>query len=184
MKRTTLVILTSLVCVSATVAVKHASAQKTDAPPPADQLDFPVGVWNCTGNLMAMGKKPGHATIGRAHSEKILDGNWFVIHYDEEQTSANTKPYHVVQYIGYDRGRKQFVSVALDNTGSSFSAGSSSGWKGNALTLDETDASSGKVVVFRDTFTRNDSGELTHAGTMQDKDKKWTKTDEETCHKS
>ena len=115
MKRTTLIILASLTCASAPFAVKQASAQKADTPAQVNPLDFPVGDWNCTGNVMAMGKKPGHATTGRAHSEKILDGNWIVIHYDEEQTSTNTQPYHVVQYIGYDRGKKQVVSVALDN---------------------------------------------------------------------
>ena len=183
MTRISLIIL-ALACASAPVAVKQALAQKTDAPPQADQLDFPVGDWNCTGNVMAMGKKPGHATTGRAHSEKILDGNWMVIHYDEEQTPANTQPYHVIQYFGYDRDKKRLVSVALDNGSSSYSTGGSSGWKGNALTIDETEGNSGKVVVFRDTFTRNDSGQLTHAGAMQDKDKKWVKTDEETCRKS
>ncbi len=183
MKHTTLVILV-LAFVSTPFAIRQASAQKTAAPSQTDPLDFPIGDWNCTGNLMAMGKKPGHATSGKAHSEKILDGNWIVIHYDEEQTSANARPYHVVQYIGYDRGKKQFVSVTVDNTGTSYSTGTSPGWKGNALTVDETDSNGGKAVVFRDTFTRNDSGELTHAGTMQDKDKKWVKTDEETCRKS
>jgi len=181
MKRTTLFIL-ALACVSAP-AVKQASAQKADAPS-RDQLDFPVGDWNCTGNLMAMGKKPGHATTARAHGERVLDGNWIVIHYDEEQTSANPQPYHVVQYFGYDRDKKKLVSVALDNGSSSYSTGESSGWKDNVLTIDETEGGSGKVLVFRDTFTRNDSGELTHAGSMQDKDKKWVKTDEEICRKS
>jgi len=181
MNRTTLFILT-LACVSAP-AIKQASAQKADAPS-KDQLDFPVGDWNCTGSVMAMGKKPGHATTARAHSEKVLDGNWIVIHYDEEQTSANTEPYHVVQYFGYDRDKKQLVSVTLDNGSSSYSTGDSAGWKGNTLTVDETEGSGGKVLVFRDTFTRNDSGELTHAGTMLDKDKKWVKTDAETCRKS
>lgn len=181
MKRTTLFIL-ALACVSAP-AVKQASAQKADAPS-KDQLDFPLGDWNCTGSVMAMGKKPAHATTGRAHSEKVLDGNWIVIRYDEEQTSANTQPYHVIQYFGYDRDKKQLVSVTLDNGSSSYSTGSSSGWKGNAITIDETEGSSGKAVVFRDTFTRDDSGGLTHAGTMQGKDKKWVQTDAETCRKS
>ena len=184
MKRTTLLILAGLVCASAPVAIKQALAQKTDAPPQADRLDFPIGDWNCAGNLMAMGKKPGHATTGHAHSEKILDGNWIAIHYDEVQTSANAQPYHVIQYIGYDRAKNQFVSVAVDNTGPNYSTGRSSGWKDDVLTLDETDSTGGKAVVFRDTFTRTGSEQLTHTGTMQDKDKKWVKTDEETCHKS
>lgn len=178
MKRSTIIVLGALTFASSFAS--HA-ALAADAPAPPD---FPVGDWNCTGNLMPMGNKPGHATSGRARSEKTLDGAWIVVHYDEERTAANNEPYHVAQYFAYDGAKKRFVSVTLDNTGAGYGVGTSPGWKNNSLTIDESTPMAAKQMAYRDTFTRNDAGDLTHTGTMQDKDKKWVKTDEETCHKS
>lgn len=39
-------------------------------------------------------------------------------------------------------------------------------------------------VNFRDTFIRNGAKGLTHSGTMQGKNGKWVKTDDETCQKA
>ena len=128
------------------------------------------------------GAKPGHATTAAGRIEKVLDGNWVVIHYDEAHTDANTHPYSVVQYIGYEDAGKRFVSVVFDVLeGSGYSRGVSAGWKGDSMTFDET-TSGGKEVSNRDTFTAN-GDVFTHTGTMLGKDGKWVKTDEETCRK-
>lgn len=167
---------------SAVLAISPALAAgdaPAGTPSQIDQLGDFLGDSICTGNLlMAMGETPAHATTARLHGEKTLDGNWIVIHYDEDQTAANPKPYHIAQYFGFDSKTKQFVAAAFDNSGSSYSTETSAGWKGDSITFDETPATD------RDTFTRNGSKELMHTGTMLDKNKKWVKTDEETCHKA
>ncbi len=182
MKRIKPALLAALVCTSASLAVQHVSAQTTGASSQIDQLSDFLGDGTCTGNVVAMGKTPAHATTGRVHGEKTLDGNWIVIHYDEDQTAANPKPYHVAQYLGYDPAKKQFVAVAFDNSGSGYSTGTSPGWKGDTITFDETSAMGG--VTFRDAFTRNGPKGLMHTGTMRDKNRKWVKTDEQPCHKA
>lgn len=180
MKRTTLTILAALVCASAPLAVQQVSAQTTGAPSQFDQLSFFVGDWNCTGKLLAHGRTPAHATTARVHGEKAVGGHWILIRYDENQTAANPKPFHVDQYFGYDSTRKQFVTVAADVSG--YFSGNSPGWSGNSITFDET--TDGKSSGFRDTFTKNGQNEISHSGTEQDKDGKWIKTDEEICRKA
>jgi hypothetical protein len=169
-----------LILASAPFATAHA-AGKSDAAAQLARLPFPAGDLDCTGNVMPMGGKPGHATKGSAHVEKVLGGNWIVIRYDDVASAANAKPYSVVQYVGYQDEGRRYVSTLVDNNeGSGYSTGVSAGWKDNAITFDETVAG-GKDVVFRDTFTAN-GDVFTHAGAMLDKNRKWVKTDEETCH--
>ena len=182
MKRMTWLVLTAFACLSTPFAVPHASAQKADARSRLDQLDFPVGDFSCTGNLMATSKRPGHATTAHLRVEKALDGYWLAFHYDEERTAENTNPYRVVEYIGYDEGSKRFVSATVDNTGSGYSVGTSSGLVGNVMTVDQS-VTADVGLAYRDTFTKSADG-LSHTGTLQGKDKKWAKTDEETCRKS
>jgi len=184
MNRTSLAILAVLVCASAPFAIGQASAQPAGASSPSAQLDAFVGDGTCTGHIMAMGKNPGHVTSGKYHGEKTLDGHWAVIHYDEDQTTANPKPFSVVQYIGYDAAKQHFVTVLFVNSGASYGTGVSPGWKGNTITFDETVPMGGKHTSFRDVFTNGDSGMSSHTGMMQDQHGKWVKTDEETCHKA
>jgi len=182
MKRSTLILVT-LVCASAPLTITPASAQEPKEAAPVEQLrDYFTGDGTCTGNMMAMGKSPRHATTARFHGEQTLDGNWIFIRYDEDRTAANPKPYHVAQNLGYDRVKKQFVAASFDNTGSSYATGTSAGWKGDTITFDETSAADG--TRFRDTFTRNGAQGFGHTGTLRDKNGKWVKNDEETCRKS
>lgn len=180
MKRIKPAILAALVCASVSLAVPHVSAQATGAPSRIDQFSSFLGDGTCTGNIMATGKRPGRATTAHLHGEKILDGNWIVIHYDEDQTAANPKPFHVVQYFGYDPMKKRYVAVNFDNGDPGYTIGTSAGWEGDTITFDETSAMSG--MTSRDSFTRSSPKAVTHTGTTQGKTKKWVKTDEETCH--
>ena len=184
MKRMTSAILTALVCTSASLVNQQVFADSIGASSQLDQLSDFLGDGKCTGNAMATEKTPGHASVAHFHGEKTLDGNWIVVHYDEDQTAENPKPYHVVQYLGYDSKKKQFVGVGFDNSGSSYGGGVSSGWKDDIFNLDDTTAMDGKNVSYRDVFTRKGSNELSHAGMMRDKNGKWAKMDEETCHKA
>jgi hypothetical protein len=184
MKHPMMALFGALACASAPVMIPLASAQDAD---PLSQLEplFPVGDYAaCSGNLMATAKRRGHATTGHARVEKALDGKWIAMHYDEERSASNPQPYSVVQYVRYDAAGKRFVTVVLDNTasGSPYSTGVSSGPSGGTVTFDETLVGD-KEAKYRDTFTK-DGDAFTHTGTVLDKDRKWVKTDEETCRKS
>ena len=183
MKRTTASLAFSFLCAAA-LSGSHAFAQDKAATE-GNALDSFVGDGTCTGNLlMAMGKTPAHATTAKYHGEKTLDGLWVVVHYDEDQTAANPKPYHVQQYFGYDADTKRYIAVAFDNSGAGYSLGTSAGWKGDTFTVDEHESMDDKAVSYRDVFTRTGSGMSSHTGTMKDKNGNWVKTDHEDCKSS
>lgn len=181
MKRMQSTILASIICTASTLIAGQAVAQ--DKPVAAsDPLAGFVGSGTCTGNVLAMGKKPGHATTGRYHGEKTMDGHWAVIDYDEDQSAANPKPFHVAQYFSYDVEKKHYVTVSIYNGDAGYSTGTSVGWKGDSITFDESN--DGKPASFRDIFTSGESGLSSHTGMERGKDGKWTKTDEENCKRS
>lgn len=143
-----------------------------------DQLSGFIGDGTCTGSLMI---KPGGSTTGKFHGEKMLGDHWVVIHYDEDATQSNSRPYHVAQYFSYDAKGGHFVDVLLDNSGETYSTGISSGWKGDAITFENTDFTAGSHPLFRDVFTRRGTVVISHTGYERNKNGKWTKTDEEVC---
>lgn len=175
MKRTMLILALSLPF--AALIVGPAAAQGKIA---ADthQLDEFVGSGTCSGKSLDANMKSFHATTGKYSGERVLDGKWVQVRYDEDQGATVKKPYHVIQYIGYDtRGR--LIAVTVDNSGSGYATGTSTGWKGGSVSFDES--MNGKPASFRDTFTSGPNGMSGHTGRMRDKSGKWTKTDEETC---
>ena len=184
MKSPNLTVAAILICASAPFAAGQASAQLSNGSSPSSQLDGFVGDGICTGTMPAMGKSPARASTGKFHGEKILDGQWAVIHYDEDRTEAVPKPFSVVQYIGYDPAAKHFVTVLFENTGGSYTTGVSSGMKGNTMTFDESTLMDGKRVEARDVFTNGEGGMSTHTGMMRDASGKWIAMDKETCHKA
>ena len=180
MKRNTHAFTLALVCMAASSSIGQAIADDSQSPSPIDELNKFVGDGTCTGNVLAMGKSPGHATTGKYHGEKTLDAQWIVIRYDENKTDVNPKPFHVQQYFSYDPQKKMFVAVAFDNMGPSYSPATSSGWKGDKFTLEYTASFDGKTVTLRDVFTHT-TAENSHTGMMRDKDGEWVKTDKEIC---
>ncbi|CAM5361622.1 DUF1579 family protein [Rhodanobacter lindaniclasticus] len=184
MKRTSLAIFTATVCTFAAIAIAQAAASQTSASSPLSQLDRLVGDGTCIGHQFRDGKTPGPTTTGRAHGEKTLDGHWIVVRYEQDQSVTNPRPYTVMQYFGYDRARKQFVSVALANSTGNYYVGISPGWKGTTITFDQLNLTNGRPASFRDVFTASESGMASHTGLRLDKQGKWIKTDVETCHKA
>lgn len=178
MKPTASALYGALACVSSLLYFGQAGAQDK-MPSQLDQLSGFLGEGTCTGNLLAA--KSPHATSATYHSEKTLGDHWIVVRYDEEAGSANSKPYHVVQYFGYDAKAGHFVDVLLDNSGGSYAAGASSGWQGDVLTFENTDFTSGSHPLFRDVFTRRGGLVFSHTGYERDKKGKWIRTDHETC---
>ena len=181
MKLSTLAIASTVVCTAASLGTGSVLAQDFTSSSPMDQLSELVGDGVCTGTVMAMGKKPSHATTGKYHGEKTLDGHWVVLRYDEDKSAAVAKPFSVVQYFGYDAARKRFVSVLVDNSGESYSTGTSAAWKNDSIVFDET--TNGKTN-FRDAFTSSQPGMKSHTGWMKDEHGKWVKTDHEDCKPS
>jgi hypothetical protein len=104
-----------------------------------------------------------------------------MVRYDEETTSSNPRPYHVAQYFGYDEKSGHFIDVVIDNAGGSYAAGTSSGWRGDVITFENTVLVGSERYVFRDVFTRRGAKVGSHAGYQRDKSGKWVKADEEIC---
>jgi len=168
---------------TASSSIGQAVAQDSQSPSPMDELGKFIGDGTCSGDFLGMGQSPGHATTGKYHGEKTLDGQWIVIHYDENKTDVNPKPFHVQQYFSYDPEKKMFVAVAFDNMGPDYSRATSSGWKGDTFTLEYTELIDGKKVTLRDVFTHT-TAENSHTGMVRDKKGEWVKTDKETCKSS
>jgi hypothetical protein len=174
----------AIACASSLLYLGPAAAADTAASQ-LDQLNALLlgGDGTCTAKIMAMGKSPEKVTSGTFHGEKTLGDRWIVIRFDETTNSANSKPYHVIQYFGYDRKAGRFVDVVLDNSGESYGAGSSSGWQGDAITFENTDSTMGSHSLFRDVFMRG-ANVVSHTGYMRDKSGKWVKTDQEICKRT
>ncbi len=183
MKRTSLAMAALLACAAAPLAVGQAPAKQAGAPSPLAQLDGFVGDGTCTAALSAMGTSPARTSSGKFHGEKTLDGQWVVLHYDEDRSAANPKPFSVVQYIGYSASKKHYVAVQFDNGGGGYVTGVSSGLAGNSMTFDETIPMDGKPMQARDVFTAGESGMTSHTGMLRDTSGKWLTMDKETCHK-
>lgn len=178
MKPTPSAFYAAIACASSLLCLGTAGAQDT-LPSQLDQLSGFLGDGTCTGHLLAT--KSPHSTSGKYHSEKLLADHWVVVRYDEDTTASNSRPYHVVQYFGYDSKSGRFVDVVLDSSGSSYGAGSSTGWQGDVMTFENMDATGGSNGLFRDVFTRHGTKVLSHAGYWRDKQGKWNKADEEIC---
>ena len=154
-------------------------------PVPAEQaqLDYFDGTWQCTGTAFASPMGPEHKTTATVHAHKgSVGGRWTHIAYDEDKTPANPTPYHAGVYMGWDAGKKTFVSSCFDVAGGHCNQ-TSSGWSNDVLAFEGTSEGGEKPMPVRDTFTRKSATEVVHTGEMQGDDKKWMKLDEETCKK-
>lgn len=177
MKPIPLTLCLAITCAAPLLGCGVAVAQEMPPTQLAELSGF-LGAGTCTGNLVA---KPGHPSTGRFHGEKVLGDHWVVIRYDEDATASNSRPYHVTQYFSYDAKAGRFVDVLLDNSGETYSTGTSSGWQGDAITFENTDFTSGSHPLFRDVFTRRGAEVISHTGYERDKSGKWVKVDEEVC---
>jgi hypothetical protein len=180
MKPTPSALCAAIACASSLLGLGTARAQDT-LPRQLDQLSGFLGNGICTGKLLA--SQSPHPTSGRFHGEKTLGANWVVVRYDEDTTASPSKPYHVIQYFGYDPKAGRLVDVVLDNSGHSYGTGTSSGWQGDVITFENMDATGGNQQLFRDVFTRHGAKMLSHAGYWRDEHGKWIKADEEVCRK-
>ena len=180
MKPTSSALCAAIACVSSLLYLGPAAAQDS-IPTQLDQLSSFLGDGACTGNLLM---KPGHQTTAKYHGEKVLGGHWIVVRYDEDASPSNSRPYHVAQYFSYDTKAGHFVDVLLDNSGTNYAAGSSSGWQGDVITFENTVLTNTGKYVFRDVFTLDGTRVGSHTGYERDKNGKWVKTDHETCKRT
>lgn len=178
MKSTSSTFYAAIACASSLLCLGTAGAQDA-SPSQMDQLSGFIGNGTCTGHLLVT--KSPHETSAKYHGEKTLGGDWVVVRYDEDATPSNPHPYQIAQYFNYDATAGHFVDVLLDNSGGSYAAGTSSGWRGDVITFENTDFTSGTHPLFRDVFTRRGGLVISHTGYARDKKGKWMKTDHETC---
>ncbi|HWG09931.1 MAG TPA: DUF1579 family protein [Rhodanobacteraceae bacterium] len=181
MKRSTASLAFSFLCAAALTG-SHAFAQdKTTTA--GDALAKFVGDGVCTGTMMA-GKNSGSATSGKFHAEKTLDGHWIALHYRQDRSAANPRPFEVVQNFGYDPVNKRYITVMLGNGDGVYSVGKSPGWRGDSITFEEVEMARGQAGHTREAFTTNGSGLSGYAAWFRDKDGHWIKADEEHCKPS
>lgn len=181
MKPTSSTLFAAIACASSLLYLGPAGAQDA-LPSQMNQLSSFIGDGTCSGNFLAT--KSPHPSSAGYHGEKTLGSHWIVVRYREEATPSNSRPYHVAQYFGYDVKARRFVDIVLDNTGGSYGAGTSIGWKGDVITFENTDFTSGSHALFRDVFTRRGGLVVSHTGYAHDKHGKWIKTDHEMCKRT
>ncbi|HZP65883.1 MAG TPA: DUF1579 family protein [Rudaea sp.] len=145
-------------------------------------LDYFGGDWSCSGKAFASPMGPEHATTASVHAAWSVGNMWLHVDYDEKKSAANPQPYHVGVYMGYDAGKKEFVEGCVDGLGG-YCTEASPGWNGDTLVFEGKANGGGQEYVARDTFVKKSATEFTHAGSMQDANKQWTDTDQETCRK-
>lgn len=173
--------------IAGTIALALASsvafAETMAAPAELAQLDFFNGKWNCSGKAFASPMGPEHASVATVHAAKAVGDHWRYLTYDETKTAANPAPMHAGVYWGYDTAKKSFIQFCADNVGG-YCNQTSAGWNADTLVFEGIGNGDGKQFGSRDILVKKDANTFTHTGEMQGEDKKWTKTDEETCHRA
>ena len=140
-----------------------------------------VGTWKCTGTSFASEMGPEHPTTATVTVKLILGGKWLEMHYTENKTAKNPKPFDGMTFWGWDENQKKFVSVSVDAMGG-HGTQTSSGMNGDTVVFEGPLPMGPMTAIFRDTLTAK-GNTATHSGAMQDKSGGWKKMDEETCKK-
>ncbi len=173
----------ALLALAAPVALAEDKAMTPPKPPQEiSQLAVFGGQWTCSGKAFASPMGPEHASEAKLHVAKMLDGYWYVYHYDETKTAANPMPFHAAGFMGFDPGEKMFVESCHDSFGG-YCNQTSKGWVGDVMTFEGSGSMGGKKMMVRDVFTKK-GAEIMHAGEIQGEGGKWVRTDEETCTKA
>jgi len=172
----------ALVLTTSSVLAKDAPMPAPAIPAEVAQVAYFVGTWHCSGKGFAMPMSPEHATTGTVHAAMAAGGRWLHTTYDEDKTAANPTPYHIGLYTGYDSAKKQFAQSSFDTMGG-YATQTGTGWNGDVMVFEGSANGMPESMGVRDTFTKKGASEFMHTGEMQGADKKWMKTDEETCKK-
>jgi len=155
------------------------SALAMDPNPNLKQLAPFAKNYTCSGTAFANPMSPEHPTSASVMGDWTLDGMWVRFSYMESKTAKNPMPVGVRGFFGYDPEIKKFVLGGVDNMGG-YSAGSSDGWVGDAITFEGPWHMGTMTTKARDTFTKTAKGGLHHVGEMW-MDDKWVKYGEENC---
>lgn len=181
MKRLAAPILVALIGASVLGSAQLLSKDSASAADPLAR--FYTGSRSCTGKTMQKDMKTFRNNSGKYTAERTLDGHWVVIHYREDASPGNDKPFSVVQYFGYDAEKKQYIAIGVYNSAGYYSVGTSAGWQGDSITFDEK-SDVDKPAAYRDIFTASDGAITSHTGMARDPNGQWIKTDEEKCSKA
>ena len=149
------------------------------ANPKLKELQYFAGTWECPGKAYASPMGPEHATVGTADITWILGRSWMEVHYHEQKTAKNPKPYAVKAYWGYDEELKMLVAGSVDDMGG-YATEQSAGWQGDKLTFEGPMHGGGMTMKSRDVFIKMSKDELHHAAEME-MNGVWKKMAEETC---
>jgi Protein of unknown function (DUF1579) len=132
---------------------------KMGAPGPEhDMLKQMVGDWNAEAKFWEPDGTPGTPTTGVMHYKLILGDRFLQANYEGEIALPTGKiPFHGMALIGYDRGKKKYTSVWIDesSTGMMTTEGTS---VGNVTTLEGqlTEPMSGQPMNVKEVITNPD----------------------------
>ena len=87
------------------------------APEMAQMTKSMVGTWKCDGQSADMGKPTMHPIKSTMKMTSELGGHWIMVNYDEQKTKENPMPFSFKEVIGFDKEKKQFQRMFVDNMG-------------------------------------------------------------------
>lgn len=110
---------------AATPAAAAGAEKKMDMPAmdmkPAPELEKlakgMTGTWKCDGQSADMGKPTMHPIKSTMKLTTELGGHWILVNYDEQKTKENPMPFSFKEVIGFDKEKKQFQRMFIDNMG-------------------------------------------------------------------
>lgn len=173
MKSRSISVLVLILVAGAAMAASHTEMS------PLRKLDPMVGKFQCKGIAYASPMGPEHATTATVEAKWVLDGMWANFWYTEKKTAENPKPFAVSGFMGYDMGKKKYVTGGVDNMGG-YSTSEADGWMGNDIVFVGPYNVGGMVMKGRDTFTSTSKNELKHMFEVEENGT-WKKMGQETC---
>jgi|GEM_PF-3085009 len=176
MRRTVIVlscIAVLLALAGSTVVADNMSSSMKSKP---GGMDWLVGTWTCTAQMMAMGTAPAQTETDSMTFQPALNGVWMMQTYKGKRYSGQS-------YWRWDKATNMLVSVGVDGFGGYGTETSKGMGGGNTMTMAGTWYYRGQPGPVQDLLTKISNTQMRHVGKYQDKGA-WHQTDDTTCTKN
>jgi hypothetical protein len=142
-----------------------------------------LGTWKCDGQSADMGKPSMHPIKSTMKMTSELGGHWIMVNYEETKTKENPMPFSFKEMIGFDKEKKMFHRMFVDNMG------------GHAMFHASPAAADGKMewngeaqmgpmkMKMKDVVTMKSDKEVAVEVTAEGQDGKWMPVANMTCKK-
>jgi hypothetical protein len=86
--------------------------------PEHEKLKEMVGDWNAEAKFLNPDGSPMGGGKGTMHITPMLDGRFYQMKFDGENSMmGQAMPFHGIGIVGYDKGKKKYTSVWMDDMG-------------------------------------------------------------------